>query len=523
MSATPALPRSAAGSAGPWIMTWAVSLATFMEVLDVSIANVALDNISGSLGVSYTQGTWMVTTYLVANAIIIPVTGFLSRVLGRKRYYMISVTLFTLSSLACAFAPSLSFLLLARVCQGVGGGGLAPVEQSMIADSFPAEKRGMAFAAFGMVVIVGPIFGPTLGGYITDAVSWHWIFLINVPVGILALILAALFVREAPALQEETREIRAAGIQVDWLGFVLMAVGIGSLLLMLDRGQEMNWFASPVIVGLFIATVLGIGGMIVWELSHPDPIVPLQIMGSRNFAICSVLIMLVGLLVFGTIQLVPQLLQQVFAYSSFDAGLALSIGGAATMFIMPLSGMLAGKVDTRLLLIPAFSIQALSFWLLAHFAVTSTFWNAVEARFVISLGLPFLFIPITNAAYVGLPQAMSDKASAMLNFFRNLGGAFGISACQTLLARREQFHQERLTEGLNNLNPHFTGAVQGLSHLVAGRDKALGVIYHTVQRQAAMLSYDEVFLMLFYAVLCVIPFILVLRMGDGSQAPQGAH
>ncbi|TMV72991.1 DHA2 family efflux MFS transporter permease subunit, partial [Thioclava sp. BHET1] len=325
-AAEPDLPRSAAGPAGPWIMTWAISLATFMEVLDVSIANVALDNIAGSLGVAYSQGTWMVTTYLVANAIVIPISGFLTRALGRKRYFQISIALFTIASVACAFAPTLGVLLLARVFQGIGGGGLAPVEQSMIADSFPPEKRGIAFAAFGMVVIVGPIFGPTLGGYITDVISWHWIFLINLPVGILALFLSSAFVVEAPELQEETRRMRERGIKVDWLGFLLMGVWVGALLIMLDRGQEDNWFSSPFIVSMAILTFLGFGGMIVWEMNHEDPIVPLHLMLNRNFAICSILIMLVGLLVFGTIQLVPQVLQQVFGYTAYTAGLALSIG-----------------------------------------------------------------------------------------------------------------------------------------------------------------------------------------------------
>lgn len=519
----PDLPRSAAGRGGPWIMTWVVSLATFMEVLDVSIANVALDNISGNLGVSYEQGTWMVTTYLVANAIIIPVTGFLSRVLGRKRYFLISVTLFTLSSLACAFAPSLGVLLFARVLQGMGGGGLAPVEQSMVADSFPPEKRGLAFAAFGMVVVVGPIFGPTLGGLITDAISWHWIFLINVPVGIAAFLLASAIVVESPAMQEETRKARAGGISVDWVGFLLMAVGIGSLLVMLDRGQQEDWFASPLIIALAAATVVGLIGMTIWELSHPDPIVPLNMLGSRNFAICTVLIMLVGLLVFGTIQLVPQLLQQVYSYTAYDAGLALSIGGIMTIFVMPLSGVLAGKVDIRLLLVPAFGLQAFSFYLLSNFGPDSTFWDAVTARFVISIGLPFLFIPINSAAYVGLPEGTSDKASAMLNFFRNLGGAFGISLCQTLLARRSQMHQDRMTEGLNQLNPQFTETVTQMTGQLGSQDKALAQLYGMVRQQAALISYDDVFHVLSISVLCVLPLVLVLKVGRSGGGAPAAH
>ena len=497
-------------------MTGVVSLATFMEVLDVSIANVALANISGSLGVSYSQGTWMITTYLVANAIIIPISGFLSRILGRKRYFLISVALFTISSTACALAPNLTFLLIARIFQGMGGGGLAPVEQSMIADSFPPARRSLAFAAFGMVVVVGPIFGPTLGGLITDAISWHWIFLINVPVGVAAFLLTTAFVAEPKALQDDTKAAWSGGIKVDWMGFLLLAVGVGSLLVMLDRGQEEDWFQSRLILGLAVAAVIGLGGMAVWELSHPDPIVPLTLLGSRNFAICTVLIMLVGLLVFGTIQLVPQLLQEVFQYTAYNAGLALSLGGIISIFLMPLSGILAAKVDIRLLLVPAFGLQALSFWLLSHFNLSSTFWDAVTARFVISLGLPFLFIPINNAAYVGLPPGESDKASALLNFFRNLGGAFGISLCQTLLTRRSQVHQDRITEGLNPLNPIFADALTTTTAVTGDRTSALAAIYGQVQQQARILSYDEVFHVLSIAVICVVPLVLILKVGGGK-------
>lgn len=510
------LPRSSAGSAGPWVMTWSVSLATFMEVLDVSIANVALDNISGNLAVSYEQGTWMVTTYLVANAIVIPISGFLSRILGRKRYFQISVLLFTLSSVACAFAPNLGFLLFARTLQGMGGGGLAPVEQAMIADSFAPERRGIAFAAFGMVVVVGPIFGPTLGGWITDAISWHWIFLINLPVGILALLLSSAFVIEPKTLQEETRRTRAEGIRIDWVGFLLMAIGVGCLLIMLDRGQQDDWFSSPFILAMAALSLLGLGGMLVWELNHEDPIVPLGLLANRNFMICSILIALVGLLVFGTIQLLPQMLQQVFGYTAYDAGLSLSIGGIFTVVVMPLSGLLSDRVDPRLLLVPGFLVQAMSFHFLSHFSLASTFWDAVTARFYISIGLPFLFIPVTHAAYVGLPQDDADKASALLNFFRNIGGAFGISLCQTMLAQRAQFHQSRLTEGLNMLNPAFSDATKQLGDSLGGRQQALAEIYQQTVQQAAVMSYDDVFHVLMIAVFTVIPMILVLRVSAGS-------
>ncbi|RAH99293.1 EmrB/QacA family drug resistance transporter [Acuticoccus sediminis] len=511
------LPRSAAGLGGPWVMTTIVSIATFMEILDTSIANVALDTISGNLGVAVDQGTWTVTSYLVANAIIIPISGFLSAVLGRKRYFLISIVLFTVSSFACAFAPSLGALVLARVFQGIGGGGLAPVEQSMIADSFPPAKRGQAFAAFGMVVIVAPIIGPTIGGAITDSISWHWIFLINIPVGILAFFATLVAVREPELLQRERAELFARGIRIDWVGFLLLAVGLGSLLIMLDRGQTENWFSSDLIVTTAIMAFLGLGGMVVWELNHDDPIVPLRMLAYRNFAICALLMLLLGLLVFGTIQLVPQMLQGVFGYDAYDAGLALTYGGWSAAIMMPLSGFVTGRVDTRVLLVPAFGLAGLSFYLLSVFSTQSTFADAAMARFVLSCGLPFLFIPISTVAYLGIPPGYASRASAMLNFFRNLGGAFGISLCQTLLAQREQFHQSRLVEGLSGLNPTFSGALHSLTAQVGSQTEAMALLYQQVQTQAAMLSYNETFRLLAWMIVAVIPLVLVLKVrSDGA-------
>ena len=517
----PALPRSAAGLGGPWLMTAVVSVATFMEILDTSIANVALDHISGSLGVAIDQGTWIVTCYLVANAIVIPISGFLSKAIGRKRYFLISIALFTLSSLVCAVSTSLSMLILARVFQGIGGGGLAPVEQSMIADSFPPEKRGQAFAAFGLVVVVAPIIGPTIGGYITDVISWHWIFLINVPVGIMAFVATTAVVREPKALVEETAALRRGGLKLDWIGFLSTAIGLGGLLVMLDRGQQEDWFSSNLIIVMGIMAVVGIGGMVAWEINHKDPIVPINLLANRNFAITVLLMMILGVLVFGTIQLVPQMLQQVFQYNAYDAGLALTYGGAIAIVGMPFAGMLTGKIDTRFLLFPAFVSQAVAFWYFSQFSVESTFAQAAWGRFFISLGLPFLFIPISTVAYVGLKPGEADKASAMLNFFRNLGGAFGISLAQTLLTRREQFHQDRMTETLNQFNPVFRDSLAKTTALVGGdRQVALGQIYSQVQRQSAMFSYVEVFHVLMWMVIGVLPFILVLKPGgSGGDAP----
>ena len=518
------LPRSAAGLGGPWLMTAVVSVATFMEVLDTSIANVALDHISGNLGVAIDQGTWIVTSYLVANAIVIPISGFLSKAIGRKRYFLISIALFTAASLVCALSTSLSMLIVARIFQGIGGGGLAPVEQSMIADSFKPEKRGQAFAAFGIVVVVAPIIGPTIGGYITDVISWHWIFFINVPVGIMAFFATVAVVREPDAVVEETQKMRKDGIRFDWVGFLLLAIGLGGLLIMLDRGQTEDWFSSNLIVTMAVMAAVGLGGMIAWELNHPDPIVPIPLLASRNFAITILLMTMLGVLVFGTIQIIPQMLQQVYAYDAYSAGLALTYGGVIAIVGMPIAGVLTGKVDTRFLLFPAFAVQAVAFWWFSTFSIESTFASAAWGRFFSSVGLPFLFIPISTIAYVGLKPGEADKASAMLNFARNLGGAFGISLTQTLLVRREQFHQDRMTETLNGLNPVFRQTLTKMTSLYDGNQQtAYAQIYSQVQRQAAMISYVEVFYVLMWCVIAILPLIIVLKPAKGASEGPPAH
>ena len=523
-NADPDLPRSGAGPGGPWLMTAVISVATFMEVLDTSIANVAIDHISGNLGVSTDQGTWIVTSYLVANAIIIPISGFLSKAIGRKTYFLISIALFTLSSLACALSTNLGMLILARVFQGIGGGGLAPVEQSMIADSFKPEKRGQAFAAFGLVVVVAPIIGPTIGGYITDVISWHWIFLINVPVGIMAIFATMAVAREPDALVEETRKMRKDGIRFDWVGFTLLTIGLAGLLITLDRGQTEGWFGSSFIITTTVAAVVGLVGMVAWEINHPDPIVPLPLLANRNFAICALLMAMLGVLVFGTIQIIPQMLQQVFGYTAYDAGLALTYGGFIAIIGMPIAGALTGKIDTRFLLFPAFAVQAVSFWYFSSFSIQSTFGDAAWGRFFTSVGLPFLFIPISTVAYVGLKPSESDKASAMLNFFRNLGGAFGISLAQTLLVRREQFHQDRMTETLSGLNPVFSQDLSKMTTLYGGdQQSAYAAIYRQVQEQAAMMSYVEVFDVLMWCVIAVLPLIIILKPAKGPSEGPPAH
>lgn len=516
--------RSAAGKRNAWLIVGVISIATFMEVLDSSIANVALQHIAGGLSVSVDEATWVVTSYLVANAIVIPVSGWLAGVIGRKRYYMISVALFVLSSLMCGLAPNLPFLIAARIFQGIGGGGLAPSEQSILADTFPPAKRGQAFAAYGVVVIVGPILGPTLGGYITDNISWHWIFLINVPIGLISLALTHVFVCEPKILEKERKQRLKSGLKLDYVGFALVVLGLGFLEVTLDRGEREDWFSSGFIVASAIISGVSLVSLVVWELWHKDPIVNLRLFANRNFAIASLFMMTAGLIIFGTTQLIPQMLQQVQGYTATDAGLALSSGGVVALLVMPIVGILTGKVDTRFLLFPALVLQGIALWNLSHFSPDISFAHAATGRLFQSLGLPFLFVPVNTVAYVGIDPSRTNEASALLNVARNLGGTIGISTSQTLLLTQEQVHQTQMVEGLNPLNPSYVQGVGQIGQVIAGgpspgMNSATAVLYQQVQHQATMLSYIDVYHVFMIVVLMIAPLALILRPAKPGAAP----
>ncbi|HEX4183292.1 MAG TPA: DHA2 family efflux MFS transporter permease subunit [Caulobacteraceae bacterium] len=522
--------RSVAGTRNPWSIVAVISIATFMTVLDTSIANVALNHIAGGLAVSYDEATWVTTSFLVSTAIIIPISGWLADVIGRKRYYMISVALFTLASFFCGIAPNLTFLILARVVQGAAGGGLASVEQSMLVDTFPPRQRGMAFAAYGIVVIVGPVVGPILGGLITDNASWHWCFLINVPVGALSLFLVNLFVDEPEAMRREREERVRSGLRVDVAGFVLVALFLGCLEVTLDRGQRDDWFSSPSITATAIISALALFLFLPWELTRKDPIVPIAMYGRRNFGIANIFMLILGLIVFGSTQFIPQLLQQVLGYTATDAGLALTAGGLATIVAMPLSGVLSSRVDARILVGLAFALQGVAMWNMSHLDTQLSFESAAFARMLQSVGLPFLFVPLTSVAYVGLQPGESNQASALMNVARNLGGTIGISSVQTMLAQRSQVHQARLVETLNPLNPNYTHgltqsaqALQGFGQSqLSASQQSTALLYRSLGTQAQMLSYVDVFHTLMIVVLAVIPLLLLMQGGratGGAGAP----
>lgn len=515
--------RSAAGKHSPWLIVGIISIATFMEVLDTAIANVSLDHIAGTLSVSPDESTWVLTSYLVSNAIIIPISGWLSNVIGRKRYYMMSVVLFTAASLLCGLAPNIQTLIIARIIQGIGGGGLAPSEQSMLADTFPPAKRGQAFAAYAFVIIVAPILGPSIGGWVTDSYSWHWIFLINVPVGIVSLFLVGTFVDEPRTLIDDRKKLLKKGLSVDWVGFLLVAVGLGSLELFLDRGQRLDWFASSFITATAIVAVVAITFLVIWEVTRKAPIVDLRLMANRNFAAVLAVMFATGVILFASTQLIPQMLQQVFHYTATNAGLAMTAGGAATVLVVPIVGSLVGKVDVRFLLGGALLVSAVALWHLTSLDTEANFGGIAWARAYQAVALPFLFVPISAAAYTGLKPKQTAEASSLLNVFRNLGGSVGIALSQAQLSDRSQVHQSRLVEHFNPLAPNYSSGLSSIEAALRStgmaaaqaHQAALGQLSQIVGRQASMMGYLDVFGDLMIFTLCVTPAVFLLSSSKG--------
>lgn len=520
--------RSAAGSRSPWLIAVVVSIATFMQVLDTSIANVALRHIAGSLAAGVDESTWILTTYLIASAVIVPISGWLMGVIGRKRFYMLCVALFTLSSLLCGLAPSLPILIFFRILQGLGGGGMVPSEQAILADTFAPEKRAQAFAVYGIAVIVAPTIGPTLGGWITDSFSWHWIFFINVPIGVLSLVLVQWLLVEPETLQRERRERLAGGLKVDWVGMALVVLALGCLEIVLDKGQREDWFQSNFIIGFAAVAALSFILLIPWELSRSDPIVELRLLGGRQFAGSFIMMLMVGASIFSTTQLLPQLLQDSFGYTATLSGLALMPGGLAMLVIMPMAGRITGMVQAKYLMAAGMLVLAVAMYHMTSLQGDASFSFFAWARIYQMVAMPFLFVPITTVSYAGLPGEQTNQASALINVARNLGGSIGISMAITVLAQREQFHQERLTEHLVPSSPLYQSILQqAAAHFAAGgathadaQRQAIGWLEQLLQDQSSLLSYIDVFWLFTVAVALMVPLALLLLRR--VEQPSGA-
>jgi DHA2 family multidrug resistance protein len=525
--------RSAAGDRNPWLVAVVVSIATFMVVLDTAIANVSLRYIAGSLAASVDESTWVVTTYLIANAVVLPASGWLSNVIGRKRFYMICVALFTVSSLLCGLAPSLSALIFFRILQGLGGGGMPTSEQAILADTFPPQQRGQAFALYGVAVIVAPTVGPTIGGWITDNFSWHWIFFINVPIGLVSLALVHWLVDEPETLQRERHERLARGLKVDWVGFALIAITLGSLEVVLDRGQIEDWFKSDTII---VFTTLAAASFLLflpWEINHEEPIIELQLLFRRQFGMAFLVMLMVGAILFGSNQIMPQLLQTTFPYTAMLSGLAMMPGGLAMLVMMPIAGQVTGHFQPKYLITLGLASIALSMWYSTSLTPDASFDYFAWVRVYQVIGLPFLFIPINTVAYDGLPPDKTNQGSALMNVARNLGGSIGISLANVVLVQREQFHQSRLVENTTPSSPTFHSTVQQLtqyftSHGASASDaagQAMALIGQMIQTQATILAYIDVFYVCAIAAAVMIPLVLVLvrRINVRSGAAAVGH
>ncbi|HXY26028.1 MAG TPA: DHA2 family efflux MFS transporter permease subunit [Candidatus Acidoferrum sp.] len=508
--------RNPDGTINPWVIAVTVTLATFMEVLDTSIANVALPHIAGNLSAGADESTWVLTSYLVSNAIVLPLSGWFSGLLGRKRFYMTCVALFTVSSFLCGLAPSLGVLVIFRILQGVGGGGLQPSEQAILNDTFPLEKRGMAFAVYGLAVVVAPTIGPWLGGWITDNFSWRWIFYINVPVGIVSLLLTNFLVSDPPYMKKANLK---AGFRIDYIGIGLISLGLGSMQIILDKGQRDDWLSSNFIRVFFALMLFGLIAGIIWEFFQKEPVVDLKMFKDRNFAIATITMFFLGFVLYSTTVLIPQLLQQLMGYTAQLAGLALSPGGAVIMCMMPVVGILVSKVDTRILIAFGCVVCSVALFVMAGWDLGLDYRHAVAARMLQSFGLAFLFIPINVAAFAYVPKEKTNMGTGIINLARNIGASVGIATVTTMLDRRSQFHIARLTERANELSAAYHNTLNGIqTRLIAAGSTAAnasaqahGFIYGTIERQAAMLAFLDNFKMLGVVFLAVIPILVLMR------------
>ena len=503
----------------PWLIAVVVAMAAFMEVLDTSIANVALPYMAGNLGASNDQSTWVLTSYLVSNAIILPISGWLAGTLGRKRFFRLCLGIFTLSSLLCGLAPSLGLLLFFRVLQGAGGGGLQPMAQAILADTFPPEKRGLAFALYGITAIMAPTIGPTLGGWITFNYSWRWIFFINIPVGVTTGLLVRRFVEDPPYLSR----LKVAGVKLDYVGIAFLILGIGALQVMLDKGQEDDWFGSRFITTLAVVATVCLISLVIWEWFQKAPIIDVRMFKSFNFASANLMMFTLGIMLFSSLVMMPQFLQTLLGYTSQLAGLALSAGGLVLLFEMPIMGQLTTKIQARYLIAFGWMCLAIAmFYSTKRIDLQISFNAAALLRIAQVIGLGFLFVPISLVAYIGIAPEKNNAVAGIINFMRNMGSSVGTSLVTTSIARRSQFHQQILGNYIREGNSTLQNTVNGLAKHLANaglgayeaQRQAYARIYQVVQVQAASLAYVDTFMVL--AVGAVVMFFLafILKKND---------
>lgn len=506
-------------SHNPWVITVVVSMAAFMEVLDTSIANVALPHIAGAMSASYDESTWVLTSYLVANAIVLPISGWLVSVFGRKHFFMTCIFLFSASSLLCGVAPSLGLLLFFRVVQGAAGGGLQPMAQAILADTFPPQTRGLAFSLYGVTAVMAPLIGPTLGGWLTDNYTWRWIFLINIPVGALALVLVFQVLEDPPYLSRLVR----GGVTLDYIGFALLALGVGALQVMLDKGQQEDWFGSRFIVTLAITTAVSLSVLVLWEWFHRAPIVDVHLFKDLNFTSANVMLLMLGAVYFSSLVMMPRFLQTLAGYTAEQAGLVLSASGIVLLAMLPIVGRLTERFEARYLIAAGWAMIAIAMLISAkRLDLGITFETARWLRIIQAGGLPLLFVPITLVAYVGLAPEKNTAAAGLLNFMRNIGSSIGTSFVTTIIARRTQLHQVILVPHVAPDNPNFREQLAALAQQLA--DAGLGAyeaqrqayarLYRVVLSQAETLAYVDTFWLLGIASAVMFALSFALRRND---------
>jgi len=506
-----------------WLITLTVMLPTLIEIIDTSVVNVSLDHIRGSLSAGIEESTWTITSYLVSNAIIIPMTGWISRRIGRKRYLLLSIAMFTLSSFLCGSAWSLESLVFFRIIQGIGGGALQPLSQSILLETFPPHQHGTAMAAFGIGIMFGPIVGPLLGGWITDNWSWRWVFYINIPIGIISILMTIFFIKDPPYM-------KGMKLKIDYLGIMLLAIGLGCLQIVLDKGQSENWFDSRFITTLTIISGLSLVLFIIVELFTETPVVNLKVFKNLSFSTGNVVMFFAFFNLFGSIVLLPIYLQTLMGYTATLAGLVLGPGGLATLIVLPIAGRLVHKINPKIILGAGILICSYATYLMSNFNLQADFWSIIWPRIVLGIGMPFIFISLTLLTMAGIKKEDMGNATGIYNLLRNLGGSFGVAFVTTMLGRRTQFHQFRLVENLTIFDHSFQYAHEQLSFLFdlkgfgpLSERAGLGLIYRELLRQASMLGFNDAFHLLSILMLCVFVLIFLLKRPETSSKQVAMH
>jgi DHA2 family multidrug resistance protein len=516
------------GGHNPWAIALVVSMATFMEVLDTAIANVSLPHIAGDLSVTQDESTWILTSYLISNAVVLPISGWLATKIGRKRFYMTCVVLFVVSSFLCGIAPSLGALVFFRVLQGIGGGGLAPSEQAILVDTFPQAKRGGAMAVYGMAVVMAPAIGPTLGGFITEHFSWRWVFFINIPTGLLSLVLTSRMVSDPPHLAQ----MRARSGGIDYVGLLLISIGLGCFEFVLDKGQEDDWFHSGAIIAFAVAAAVCVAAFVAWEWTQEHPVIDVRMFKSRTFATSSVLMLGVGILLYAPTVLLPAFEQLLMGYTAQQAGETMSPGGFSLILLMPIAGALVARVDARKLVAVGSALLATSLlYMASHLYVGIDFQTAMLVRVYQMLGFAFLFVPINTIVYAGVTPEKNNAVAGVMNLGRNMGGSIGIAFVTTVIARRAQVHQTVLASYTNGYNAAFRARLDGIARslehsgasAVDAAQRALAVVYRQLQQQATQLAYLDALRMLALAALCMLPLLLLARSPRPGKPAAPGH